>query len=161
MHPINLIRRRKGVALIALLATIALAGVATAYWTQGGSGTGSAATGTTANIVVNQTSSIAGLYPGGPAQTLSGNFDNPNPSSVFVANVTVVVDPTWSSQADGTKPACSASDFVIGGAASVNAQIAPGAGVGSWSGLTISMTNAGTNQDNCKNVVAPLLYTAS
>ena len=85
MHPKKLIRRHKGVAVIAVLATIALAGVATAYWTQGGTGTGSASAGTTVGIVVNQTSSVAGLYPGGPPQPLFGNFDNPNASSVFVA----------------------------------------------------------------------------
>jgi hypothetical protein len=161
MHPMKLIRRRKGAAVVTLLAALTLAGVATAYWTQGGTGTGSAATGTTVSIVVNQTSAVAGLYPGGPPQALSGNFDNPNPGSVFVAGVTAVVDPTWSPQLDGSKPPCTAGDFVIGGTATVNAQIAPGVGVGSWNGLTISMTNAGTNQDNCKNVTAPLLFSAS
>ena len=75
--------------------------------------------------------------------------------------MTAVVDPSWSSQIVGAKPPCTASDFVISGAATVNAQIASGAGVGSWSGLTIAMTNAATNQDNCKGVAAPIQYAAS
>ena len=157
----TLIRRHKRLAVITLLMTLAIAGVATAYWTQGGSGTGSGSTGTTSSITVNQTSTVANLYPGGAPQALSGDFTNPNASSVFVANVTAVVNPAFSSQADVTKPPCTAADFVIAGAAPVATQIASGANVGSWSGLTLQMINAATNQDNCKNVTVPILYTAN
>jgi hypothetical protein len=161
IQPMTLIRRHRRLAVVALLMTLAIAGVATAYWTQGGSGTGSGSTGTTASITVNQTSTVANLYPGGTPQALSGNFTNPNPSNVFVTSVTAVVDPTFNSQTDGTKPACTAADFVIAGAAPVNAQIASGAGVGAWGGLTIQMVNAPTNQDNCKNVSVPIVYTSN
>jgi hypothetical protein len=157
----TLIRRHKRLVVVTLLMTLAIAGVATAYWTQGGSGTGSGSTGTTANITVNQTSAVANLYPGGPPQALSGNFTNPNAGPVFVASVSAVVDPTFSARADNTKPACTAADFVIGGAAPVNAQIAAGVGVGAWGGLTLQMINAPTNQDNCKNVSVPILYTSN
>src|SRR5262249_56020869 len=99
----RLIRRHKRLAALVVVATITLAGVATAYWTQGGSGSGSANTGTTNNITVNQTSVITGLYPGGPAATLSGNFDNPNGSGVFVTSVTASIA-AFSVQPDLTKP---------------------------------------------------------
>src|SRR5450759_1033138 len=62
--------------VLAAIVTVALAlasGVAYAYWTSGGSGAGSAAAGTTSGITVNQTNSVSGLYPGGPAVALSGN----------------------------------------------------------------------------------------
>jgi hypothetical protein len=156
----GLIRRHKRVAALVVVATLTLAGVATAYWTSGGFGTGTADTGTTNNVVVNQTSAVIDLYPGGPPQALSGNFDNPNPNPVFIASVTAAIPAGWSSQADITKPACTAADFQIVGAAIVNAQIAPGAGQGAWGGLAISMINAPTNQDNCKNVNVPIDYTA-
>jgi hypothetical protein len=42
----------------------------------------------------------------------------------------------------------------------VGAQVPVGTGVGSWSGLSLSMTNSGSNQDNCKNVTVPVAYTA-
>jgi hypothetical protein len=157
----KVVRRHKRVAAIAVAMTIAFAGVAVAYWTQGGSGNGSAATGTTALVTVHQTSIVGNLYPGGPAQTLSGNFDNPNAGSVLVAAVTAVVDPSFTAQADLTKPACTSADFVIGGSAPVGVQIPSGLGVGSWTGLTIAMTNAVTNQDNCKNVSVPIDYTSN
>jgi hypothetical protein len=154
-------RGRKRVAVFAVAFVLGVAGVATAYWTQGGTGTGSAATGNTASITVHQTAAINGLYPGGPAQTLSGNFDNPSSGSVFVTAVTAVVHPSFSAQSDATKPACTAADFVIAGSAAVGAEIASGSGVGAWTGLTIAMKDTATNQDNCKNVIVPIDYTAS
>src|SRR5207248_1444241 len=57
-----------------------------AYWTQSGSGTGSATADTTSSITVNQTSSVSALYPGGTAVTLSGNFNNPNSSAVKISS---------------------------------------------------------------------------
>ncbi len=156
----RVMRGRKKVLGMAVVATVAVAGVAVAYWTQGGSGSGSAATGTTSAIVVHQTSTVNGLYPGGPAQALSGNFDNPNAGPVFVTGVTAAVHP-FSAQADGSKPACTAADFVIAGSASVGSEISSGLGVGSWSGLTIAMKDGSANQDNCKNVSVPIDYTAN
>ncbi len=153
-------RQRLSVALGLILA-IALAGGAFAYWTQGGSGTGSATTGTTVAITVNQTSPITGLYPGGPTQKLSGNFDNPNAGNVYVTSVTAVIPVLWTAQANGSLPACTAADFTIGGSAPVGAEINPGIAQGSWSGLTIAMNDLGTNQDNCKKVSPPINYTAN
>jgi len=154
-------RGTKRVAAIAAVLALVVAGIATAYWTQGGSGTGSANTGTTTAIVVHQTSPVAGLYPGGPAVTLSGNFDNSNAGPVLVSAVTAVVDPAFTAQADLTKPACTPADFVIAGAAPVGVQIPSGNAVGAWTGLTIQMQNSASNQDNCKNVTVTIDYTAS
>jgi hypothetical protein len=158
----NLIRRHKRLLGVVFVATLAIAGTATAYWTQSGSGTGSASTGTTAsNIVVHQTSSIAGLFPGGPAQNLSGNFDNPNTAPVFISSVTAVIPSTWAVPGDTSKPPCTAADFTISGTANVNAEVGPGTGVGAWNGLTIAMHDSGNNQDNCKNVTVPINYSAN
>jgi hypothetical protein len=131
-----------------------------AYWTQGGSGTGTATAGTTSSITVNQTSTAAGLYPGGPAATLSGNFDNPNASAVQISSITAVVSSITNGATDGSKPTCTPADFSIGG--SVGPTTVPsGTGVGSWSGLTIQLLNTTANQDNCKGATANIAYTAN
>lgn len=130
-----------------------------AYWTTTGSGTGSAATGTTAGITVNQTSVNTALYPGGTT-ALSGNFDNTNASPVYVTSVSAVVAP-FSLQADSSKPACTQADFTITGSAPVGAQVAVGSGQGSWSGLSLNMTNTSLNQDNCKNITVPITYSSN
>jgi hypothetical protein len=153
----------KSKVVLLALGTVTVLGVAAyAYWTGSGSGTGSATAATPASLTVNQTNAaITNLFPGGPARALSGNFDNPNAGSVYVHDVTAAVH-TFSSQADGSKPACTQADFAIGGTATVNAQVAAGSGVGSWSGLTVSLVNnAGANQDNCKGVSIQIDYTAS
>lgn len=147
--------KKKTVLVMTVAAVLILGGVAFAYWTNTGSGTGSATTGSNNSIVINQTSTITGLAPGQPAQTLSGNFDNPNSSPVFVSAVTA--------QVTGTDlPGCDATNYTIGGAAPVNEQVPPGTGVGSWSGLTIQFNNKpDVNQDICKNAVVTIQYAAS
>ncbi len=86
----HMFTKKKMAAVVAGLAVVGTSGVAFGYWTNAGSGSGTAATGTNAAITVNQTvdSSAPALYPGGPARTLSGTFTNPNPGKVYVANVT-------------------------------------------------------------------------
>jgi hypothetical protein len=139
------------------------AGVAFAYWTANGTGTGTASTGTTQGITVNQTSTIAGLYPGGAAAGLSGNFDNTNASKVFVNQVSVAIKSGWSSSlVDGSKPACTASDFTLVQPAATQAEIASATAVGSWGGASIALNdNPSANQDNCKGVSVPLVYTSN
>ncbi len=152
--------RRAAFAWVVLVGGGAVAaGVAVAYWTTSGSGSGTATTGSAAGVTVNQTASPTGLYPGGTA-ALSGNFDNPNSGSVYIASVAASVT-AFSVQADGTKPACTQANFSITGTAIVNAEIVAGNGVGSWSGLSLNMSDTGTNQDNCKNITVPIAYTPS
>ena len=133
---------------------LGLAGGAFAFWTQGGSGTGSATTGTTATITVNETTSATDLYPGGPAQALAGNFDNPNAGTTHIGAVTAAVDNAH------LPSGCVAADFTVNNAGTTNSgTLAQGTGVGSWSGITIKMNETGVNQDACKTASIPLTYT--
>ena len=137
----------------AAIVGLASAGIAYAYWTTSGTGSGTATTGTVVGITVNQTTSPAGLYPGGPAQPIAGNFDNSNSGAVYVASVSAAL---------GTLPTgCLPADFTIAGTALVNANVAAGTGVGSWSGLTITMNNTGVSQNACKASSIPLVLTSS
>ena len=148
--------KRKFVILAFGLPVAIGAGMAIAYWTATGIGAGNAATGTTSSITVNQTVSPTNLAPGGSV-ALSGNFNNPNSSKVYVAAVTATVTP-FSLQADVGKPACTEADFTITGTAPVGAEILTGNAVGSWSGLSLNMIDAATNQDNCKSITVPITY---
>ena len=126
----------------------------------GGTGTGSAATGTTAAITVNQTSTVTAMGPGVAAQALSGNFDNPNSGPVYVTTVTAAIGTVTGG------PTCEATDYTLTNPVSdVNAQVPAGNGVGSWGATdtpTIAFNNkAAENQDDCKNATVQILYTAS
>jgi hypothetical protein len=150
--------RKLPVKILALIlgGAVVIAGVAYAYWTVTGSGTGQAGTGTTSAITVNQTSTVSGLAPGTPAQALSGTFDNSNSGSVYVTSVSATVTGT-------DKAGCSASDYTVTGSpASVGAQIASGSGVGTWSGISIAFNNKpSTNQDACKGATVSISYTSN
>lgn len=145
-------KRRIALAVTAL-ALVAAVG-AYAYWTQGGTGSGSATAGTTSNITVNQTSTVTGLYPDGPSAALSGDFDNPNASPVSLSSVTAVVSSV-------SPVGCATSNFSISGSTGAISGIPSGNGVGSWSGLSISLDETGVNQDVCKGAVATISYTAN
>lgn len=152
-----MLKRRKRLALALALVVGAVAAIgAYAFWTQAGSGSGTAAVGTTSNITVNQTSSVSGLYPGGPTQALSGNFDNPSTSPVFVSTVSATVTGT------SAGASCNASNFQVNGSpATISASVPSGNGVGSWSGITVQMLETGVNQDACKNATVNISYTSS
>jgi hypothetical protein len=147
--------KKRTAVVLGVIGALVLGGVAFAFWTNTGSGTGSASTATNSSITVNQTSPISGLAPGKPAQTLSGDFDNPNDTPVFVSSVTAAVTET-------DQAGCDETDYTIAGSATVNAEVDPGNGEGSWSGLTIQFNNkAGTNQNACKNAAVTIAYTAN
>jgi hypothetical protein len=145
----------KRTALLAAGAAVVVAsgGVAYAYWTNSGSGTGSAATGSNSPITVVQTSTVSGLAPGLPAQSLSGTFDNGNASPVYVHSVTVTVDGT-------DKAGCDASNYAVVQPALVDAEVQPGAAQGSWAGGSIVFVNKATNQDACKSATVHLSYSS-
>jgi hypothetical protein len=148
---------RKKIAAFGAACFLLTAAGAYAYWTESGAGTGSAATGTNEAVTVNQTSTPTAMYPGGSAQPLSGNFDNPNDGKVHVAAVTVAL-----SSIEDAPAGCSTADYQINNAtATINAEIDPGEGVGSWSGPSIQMRNTGSNQDGCKNASVNLTYTST
>lgn len=151
--------KRKVAVLVGAAAALGLGVGVIAYWSQGGTGTGTATLATTSGITVLQTSTITGLYPGGPPATLSGTFTNLNTSPVTVSGVTAIVQ-TFSSQTTLTKPACTQADFAIGGTAS-GSVVPSGTAVGAWTGLTVGMVNGVANQDNCKGQSITLLYTAN
>jgi len=152
--------KRRGIKVVAVAAALVVAGgAAFAYWTAGGSGTGAADTGTSANVtIVQDTFPADALYPGGPAIALSGTFNNPNSGPVHVDQVTVAVDPTWSV---GTTLPCTADDFTLVQPTQTNADVLAN-DTSTWGGTaSIRMKNTSANQDNCKNVLPPLVYTSN
>jgi hypothetical protein len=152
---------RKALVLGAVTSLVIVAG-AIAYWTTTGTGTGSAATGTIAGVTVNQTSTPTAMYPGGPAQPLSGDFTNTNSGNAYVTSVTASLASVSGGAADLAKPPCTTADFQLNDPTAVVGQdIAPGAGQGSWSGPSVQLINTGFNQDNCKNATLHISYTSA
>ena len=157
----RLTRKRAAIATGALILVVG-SGVAYAYWTNSGTGSGSATTGTNVALTVNQTSAVTAMGPGVAPQALSGTFTNPNSGPVFIKTVVATITSTGA-------PGCTAADYTIAGTSVIGASApgvgglvpAGGAGVGSWSGLTIAFNETASNQDACKGAVLTIGYTTT
>jgi len=149
---------KKTMAVSVTAALFCGAGGAYAYWTNTGSGSGTAATGSNVAVAIVQTSTPTGMYPGGPAQPLSGNFNNPNAGNTYVTEVTAT-----GYTIDAGHPGCTVlqGNYTLGGTSNLPADVAAGNGVGAWSGLTITMNNLVTNQDACKGAVVTVTYAST
>jgi hypothetical protein len=153
--------KRKVAATIAITAILVGGGgaAAIAYWSAGGTGTGSATTGTSSSITVNETAPIGNLTPGGTTVALSGTFTNLNSGPVTITSVTATITGTSVS-------GCLASDYSLSnaGVATVPSgatSVLSGTNVGAWSGLTLSMANTALNQNACKGATVNISYVAN
>lgn len=150
----RLLRQKKITVIGAICLLMATAG-AYAYWTQAGSGTGSADTGTSVALTIEQDTVVTGLAPGAPAVALEGSITNPGTGTVRVASVTVAI-----ASVTGGDGVCTAANYAIANPTdSTTGDIAGGASV-DWSGPTIRMVDTGVNQDGCKNATVNLTYSS-
>lgn len=146
---------------IAVFMALAGAGAAFAYWTISGSGNGTANTGAPATVTVVQTSTNTITAAGGSI-ALSGDFNNPNSGSTYVTSVTATVGVFSTTAKFAGDPPCTAADFTITGTSNTPGDVPTGNGVGAWSGLTLTLTDSATNQDNCESLTTiPIVYTSN
>jgi len=146
----------------AIVVAIVAAGSAYAYWTAGGSGTGSAtAQNGQSALTAVQTTVLTAMYPGDSAQTISGNFNNPNSGPIQVSTVTASIASV--AKATGAPAGtCDATDFTLANAVmTVNAEVLAGTAKGAWTGATIKFNNKASNQDGCKGATVNLSYAIS
>lgn len=149
----------KKIAGLVLGSVVVGTGVAYAYWTVGGSGSGTAATGDVAAVTVVQTA-VTGLAPGLAATTLSGTFTNPNPGPVYVGTLTASISGVVKA-VGAPSGVCDATDYTLSSATrTINAEVLAD-DTSTWSGVTIAFNNKASNQDACKNATVNLSYAIS
>lgn len=161
---------KKKIAAAATAATIlGGAGIAFGYWTSTGTGSGSATAGAASDWVVTADSeSTVALTPGGPAETVDFQVNNPSTGNQGLQAVAISVansdGSTW------TSGDCDADDFSVGGEAVAGSThtitYTPVENVGPGDtfvdDVTVAMVNkADANQDDCKDVTVPLYLSAS
>lgn len=152
---------KKTLAVATTVVLLSGGGAAFAYWTNAGSGIGTAATGTSSNLTIVQTSTPTGLAPGSAAQPLDFTVTNPGSGSVQISGVVIAFAATTG---------CFATDFNIAQATFTPKTIAAGAsttfhsGTGgdvSSTGAAINMVDTGVNQNSCKSASVNLTYTSN
>lgn len=171
--------RKRFIGALSVIAVLAAAGAAIAYFTSTGNGTGSATVGSATNWTVGESGTPSGgpLYPdpaigSGHIQTDSYTVTNPGSGSQDLTQVVIKVaqadGSAWSSQTNGSKPACTASDFSVGGQAIgtswTDSSLAGDytAGSSQTGTVTVQMIDKpAANQDNCQGVTVPLYMSAS
>ena len=144
-------------------AAVLVGGVAFAYWSTTGGGTGSAATSAGAsNLSIAQTSVLDPMYPGDAQQTIAGTVTNSNAAggqSQYVNTVTVSI--TGVTQAPSAVGTCDATDYTLTNATmNVLTDLAPGASA-NFSGAKIHFNNKASNQDGCKGATVNLAYASN
>jgi hypothetical protein len=152
----SLSTKTKLVVVAATGGALAMSGVAYAYWTTSGSGTGSATAGSDVaadKIQLTQVGTLSGFYPGSTPQNVMVKATNPAAFNQKVGNVTVTVAAVGSCAADNWTVVDSADSFGIVNAGDTTA--AAGQAV-----ATIQLRESGANQDACKGV-SPVLTFAS
>jgi hypothetical protein len=162
----NTSKKTFAIVASATAAVLVGGGVAVAYWTTTGNGTGSATAGTTAALTVTQVGAPSGLFPGGPAQNLTINVENAGPSDVTVANVAVTITSVTPDPGNPiTSPACTTADFAVTSVGALPASVvvtpgAPGSDLANV-GTVRLVNNPSANQDACKGATVNLAYAVS
>jgi hypothetical protein len=133
------IKSKKGIAaLLATLTVVAFAAVgAYAYFTAGGSGTGSATVGSASTIALSS-APVGTLLPGGADVPVTVTIHNPGSSAQHVGTVSGTV-------ADNT--GCLGAWFAVD---SVNANVTVAAGDDETADTNVRMIDTGTNQNACQ-----------
>lgn len=171
---------RKRSLILGGFLTLAFTAAAFAFWTTGGSGVGSAATGTAdAAAFAFSGGTIAapptGIAPGVAAKPLSGTITNSGGETYQLSTVTVTI----ASVTDGDDEpivGCGTSDYKLVDAAgaptwalsssdtiatlTTDQSLADG-GTFDFSGVGIAFNNKATNQDACQGAVVHLSYAAA
>jgi hypothetical protein len=157
---------KKRALVVGAIATLAMGGLAFAFFTSTGTGTGSASTGSdTPYAVTTDAASGGALTPNGPTQTIGYHVKNNGSGNQKFTNVAIKI-----ANADGSpwnSGTCTAADFSVGGEApgathndtTTGTNLAP-LGVANGS-VTIQMVETTVNQDACKSVTVPLHLVAS
>jgi hypothetical protein len=179
------ILRKKRVSIpLAVVAVLAVGGIAYAYWTTTGSGDATGTTGTNSAMTVAQNGVVSAMTPGSPAQAVDYTITNPAATPQYVTTVSIAkVSVTYTSAAGagtGTTAAnhpagmaavvCTTADFAVVQPDAVGLDLPAGgtaftrvAGTtyqGRLSG-TVQMLNTASNQDDCKNTTINLTITAA
>ncbi|MFN2606533.1 MAG: hypothetical protein ABR511_01360 [Acidimicrobiales bacterium] len=151
-------KRRMAAAAVGGIALVGSGLGAYAYWTTGGTGTGSATTGTTSDVTVTQLGTISALTPGSPAQPIDFKINNPAATNQYITSVVVSITVP---PGTGAGPACTTGDFTLVQPTAAYGDLTPGDHLYQPSGASLALKNTSANQDNCKSATVSLSFTAA
>jgi hypothetical protein len=141
-------KKRVAIALVALVVAVGTTVGALAYFSNAGSGTGTASVGSSAGVSLSS-SPVGTLYPGGADVPVTVNIQNNGSGAQYVADVS-------GSVADNG--GCLGAWFQVD-TVHFNTDLAAHASTST--GTNVRMLDSGTNQDVCKNKTMTINWTSS
>jgi hypothetical protein len=147
----KLIKNKRALTVLGVIAVLAVAGIAVAFWTASGSGSGTGTVASSNGSLVLHGSIAPGLTPGGE-EAVSFTADNTNSSSLQVGTVKAVV----SIDEEHAEAGCEASDFSVADTAENQTIPANTSGVALANDGSITMADTEANQDACKGATISL-----
>jgi hypothetical protein len=158
---------KKRIAAVALSGAVILgaAGVAAAFFTSTGTGTGQAAVGTASSWGVTAGAETGTLLPGSGTATIPFTITNNSTGAQAYSTVTAAVatDGSGNVTSGGTAvPGCLATWFTAtaGTPAPVAGTSIAASGTGTDT-VTVTMSDSGTNQDACESVTPDITLSVS
>lgn len=149
----NLMKKR--ILVLGVVAVLAVAGIALAYWTTTGSGEGSGTVAASNGTLTLHGEISEALTPGG-SSPVTFTADNGGSSSLQVGTIHAVV----SIDEEHANNGCEASDFTIADTAENQVIAAHASGVALANEGSISMADTSENQDACKGATISLALTS-
>ena len=171
--------KKLAVSSLALVVALVAGGAAFAYFTSGGTGTGSATIGSASPLAVSVGTPLgASLIPtafgdgNGVTDTVPFTVTNNGEGNVNLNSVIIEVTPGFNYIDAAGDPACTAADFSINGQAvgtpvtvtGINKTLNGSSDTGNnvyTSSFTIQMVDNGANQDSCEGGSVPLTVIAN
>ena len=145
--------RKRILVPVAAIAALAVAGIAVAYFTASGTGSGTASVGSAAGVTISGVSFDNALYPGG-STTVRFTINNSSSDTAVQVDKVVADTSAGTNGITGLPRGCDAADLTFGDV-SVSTSIAAGSSTSTTGTLSLANTNA--NQDACQGA-APVLH---
>jgi hypothetical protein len=156
--------RKRALVALSVVAVLATAGAALAFFTSSGSGTGSASVGSSTSFTVAVGTATGGpLTPGSGSQTLSYTVTNPGSGSQNLSGTSAVVASSGLNiKSGGTAvPGCLAADFTVVNNKPTLPQNLAGGATSTPGSVTVTMQDSGVNQDPCQGKTPDITVSAS
>jgi hypothetical protein len=160
--------RKRVLAGIGLVATLAVTGVAVAYFSASGAGSGNAQVGTSAALTISPTITpgAGGIVPGGNPATVSLTVNNPGSAKANVATVTMTGVLAYSDAAHTLNITgigagkCDTTQFSMT-PVTENQQVPAGGPTALANNGSLVFADSGSNQDGCKNAYLVASFTSN
>jgi hypothetical protein len=161
----HLLRRKRVGVAVGVIASLALAAGAVAFFTSAGSGTGSATVGSAGAWTVNVSAATGGpLYPGSGSQSIAYTVTNSGSGHQSLTGTSAAVASSGVNVTQGGTPVsgCLASWFTA-----TNTPPTPlpqnlaGSATSTGGSVAVSMQDSGTNQNPCQGVSPDITISAS